>query len=60
VDGHAGHLGTLRPPVGQLTSARRLAASGTPALVARTITKQLNLLIPNYLHQVNSSKQLLL
>jgi hypothetical protein len=29
---------TLRPPIGQLTSARRLAASCTPALVARTTT----------------------
>jgi hypothetical protein len=31
---------TLRPPIGQLTSARRLAASCTPALVARTTTIQ--------------------
>jgi hypothetical protein len=35
----------LRPPIGQLTSARRLAASCTPALVARTKTIQLHLLI---------------
>jgi hypothetical protein len=41
----AGAKHTLRPSVGQLTSARRLAASCTPALVARTITIQLNLLI---------------
>jgi hypothetical protein len=36
---------TLRPPtgIGQLTSARRLAASCTPALVARTTTIQDNL-----------------
>jgi hypothetical protein len=30
----------LRPPIGQLTSARRLPASCTPALVARTTTIQ--------------------
>jgi hypothetical protein len=36
---------TLRPPIGQLTSARRLAASCTPALVARTTTIQLHILI---------------
>jgi ankyrin repeat protein len=34
---------TLRPPIGQLTSARRLAASCTHALVARTTTIQDNL-----------------
>jgi hypothetical protein len=38
---------TLRPPIGQLTSARRLAASCTPALVARTTTIQEHLLINN-------------
>jgi hypothetical protein len=34
---------TLRPPIGQLTSARGLAASCTPALVDRTTTIQDNL-----------------
>jgi hypothetical protein len=36
---------TLRPPIGQLTSARRLAASCTPALVDRTTIIQLHILI---------------
>jgi hypothetical protein len=35
----------LRPPIGQLTSACRLAASCIPALIARTTTIQLYLLI---------------
>jgi hypothetical protein len=47
----AGAKHTLRPPVGQLTSARRLAASCAPALVARTITIQLNLLITVHSHR---------